>query len=55
MPVLYVRNESDEFVRVPALVGPKPVKGEDYWTETDREQLVNDVLAALPTWEGGSY
>lgn len=35
--------------------GKTPVKGEDYFTEADKAELVNDVLAALPTWEGGSY
>ena len=32
-----------------------PVKGEDYWTEDDQRSIVNDVLAALPIWKGGSY
>lgn len=35
--------------------GKTPVKGTDYWTTADRQQMVSDVLAALPTWEGGSY
>lgn len=36
--------------------GKTPVKGTDYWTESDKEELVQDVLAALPTWTmGGSY
>ena len=55
MPILYVRDENGEFIPVPALVGPKPVKGEDYWTEGDKAEVVDDVLAALPSWEGGSY
>lgn len=36
-------------------VGLKPVKGTDYWTEADKAEIVNDTLAALPTWAGGSY
>lgn len=36
-------------------VGLKPVKGTDYWTESDKTEIVNDTLAALPTWTGGSY
>ena len=36
-------------------VGLKPVKGTDYWTAADKAEIVNDVLAALPTWTGGSY
>lgn len=35
--------------------GPKPVKGTDYWTAADQAKIVNDVLAALPVWNGGSY
>lgn len=35
--------------------GPKPVKGTDYWTAADQTKIVNDVLAALPVWNGGSY
>lgn len=35
--------------------GYTPVKGTDYWTENDKAEIVSDVLAALPTWEGGSY
>lgn len=35
--------------------GHTPVKGTDYWTAVDRAEIVKDVLAALPTWTGGSY
>lgn len=35
--------------------GYTPVRGTDYWTTADRQQMVSDVLAALPAWEGGSY
>ena len=35
--------------------GKTPVKGTDYWTADDQQAIVNDVLMALPTWEGGSY
>lgn len=36
-------------------VGLKPIKGTDYWTAADKTEIVNDTLAALPTWTGGSY
>lgn len=32
-----------------------PVRGTDYWTAEDKASIVSDVLAALPTWTGGSY
>ena len=35
--------------------GYTPVKGTDYWTADDKAEMVDDVLAALPTWTGGSY
>ena len=35
--------------------GDTPVKGIDYWTETDKAEMVADTLAALPTWTGGNY
>lgn len=35
--------------------GYTPVKGTDYCTEADKQELVAAVIAALPAWEGGSY
>ena len=35
--------------------GDTPVKGTDYWTESDKAEIVADTLAALPKWTGGSY
>ena len=35
--------------------GHTPVKGTDYWTESDKAEIVADTLAALPTWTGGNY
>ena len=35
--------------------GKTPVKGTDYWTASDKAEMVSDVLSALPTWNGGSY
>ena len=35
--------------------GYTPVKGKDYFTEADKNELVNVVLAALPAAEGVSY
>ena len=39
----------------PAADGHTPVKGTDYWTESDKAEIVADTLAALPKWTGGSY
>lgn len=35
--------------------GYTPVKGTDYWTEEDKAEIVEDVLAVLPTAEGASF
>ena len=35
--------------------GTTPQKGTDYWTAADKQEIVDDVLAALPTWTGGNY
>lgn len=32
--------------------GYTPVKGTDYFTEEEKTEMVNEVLAALPTMEG---
>lgn len=35
--------------------GDKPIKGTDYFTNTDKTEIVNAVLAAMPNAEGVSY
>lgn len=35
--------------------GKTPVKGTDYWTAADKQEIVADTLAALPKWTGGNY
>lgn len=35
--------------------GHTPVKGTDYFTDSDKEEIVNSVLSSLPIWNGGSY
>lgn len=57
---LYIKGPSEyEFLAdlsgMEGVEGPKPEKGVDYFTEEDKTEFVNGVLAALPTWEGGSY
>lgn len=55
---LNVKNGRKGADGAPGSAGPAgytPVKGTDYWTAADKAEMVNDVLAAMPTWEGGSY
>lgn len=35
--------------------GKTPVKGTDYFTTADKNELVTQVINSLPTWTGGSY
>lgn len=52
---LQVKNGSKGSTGQAGADGHTPVKGTDYWTEEDQHTIVYGVLAALPTWEGGSY
>lgn len=45
----------DYFDGQPGTPGYTPQKGTDYYTDTDKAEMVNAVLSALPTWTGGSY
>ena len=35
--------------------GAAPVKGTDYWTAADKQEIINEVLAAIPSSEGVEY
>lgn len=39
----------------PGAAGHTPVKGTDYWTAADKQEIVNNVLAALPAGTEVSY
>jgi len=39
----------------PGADGYTPVKGVDYWTQEDRQNMVDEVLAALPAAEGVGF
>lgn len=48
-----VRNADGTIVEIPALKGDP---GEPYvLTEEDKTSIVDEVLEAIPIWEGGSY
>lgn len=58
MAILRVKDDEGNIYNITAIKGDKgdkPVKGEDYFTESDKAELVTDVLEALPAWEGGSF
>lgn len=49
------KNGTKTFDVMDGKAGKTPVKGTDYFTVADKAEMVNAVIAALPTWEGGSY
>jgi len=49
----WYRGENSKWVFTSTTYTPE--KGIDYWTTTDKEEIVSDVLSSLPTWTGGSY
>lgn len=49
-------NPSPVDIKGPAgPAGSTPVKGTDYWTATDKQEIVDDVLEALPNGDEVSY
>ena len=38
-----------------SLKGPAPVRGVDYWTESEKTEIVNDVLASIPNYNEESF
>ena len=64
MAILRVKDSDGNIIEIPAIQGetgprgPKgdaPIKGTDYWTEEDKQEIVNDVIAALPNGAAVSY
>ena len=38
-----------------SLKGPAPVRGVDYWTESDKREIVDDILANMPNYDKESF
>lgn len=56
--VIKTRDDNGEWQYIATATGEKgdtPIRGLDYWTNSDKLEIVNDTLNALPTWTGGSY
>ena len=47
-----VQNGSQGSTGATGADGKTPVKGTDYWTEADKAEMVSDVIAALPVYDG---
>lgn len=53
--IRYRDSITSEWKTIEAIKGDKPVKGVDYNTEEDKQELVEMVLAALPNAEEVEY
>ena len=64
MEILKIRNKlTGKWASIPAIKGDKgdkgdkgengytPVKGVDYFTDADKQELIQDILSALPNAE----
>lgn len=49
------RDGKDGSPGVPGKDGKTPVRGMDYWTGQDKQEIVQDALEALPKWDGGAF
>jgi hypothetical protein len=61
MAVLKIRDENGNIIEIPSIKGDKPIKGVDYWNETDKaevqgfidnsvldlENLLRDILVTI--------
>lgn len=47
IPILSVYDENGNQIPVPAIKGASPIKGVDYWTSTDKAEIVEATTAAL--------
>lgn len=56
---LYVWSASENsWINVGSIKGEDgytPVKGKDYYTDSDKAEIVSQLLSALPTWSGGEF
>lgn len=58
MSVMYVRDKDGNLIPIRTIQGPPgepgktPVKGTDYFTDADKTEMVNAVIAALPKYAG---
>ena len=56
MSILKIRDADGNVQEVLAIrgeAGHTPERGVDYWTTSDKEQIVSDVIAELPNHGGG--
>lgn len=55
VPKSHSHNNKDTLDKLSVSNGKLQYNGSDLLTKSDKQEIVNDVLAALPTWTGGAY
>ena len=58
LAVVRVKGSNGEWQYATTASGEKgdtPIKGVDYWTASDKTEIVNSVLQSLPKWTGGDF
>ena len=57
--ILYIKDQqTNQWIPIETIKGPKgdtPILGIDYWTEADKQYIINEVLAALPIAEESEF
>ena len=54
-PNSHTHSNKDTLDKLSVSNGKLQYNGSDILIKSDKQEIVNDVLAALPTWTGGSY
>ena len=55
VPKSHIHANKDTLDKLSVSNGKLQYNGSDILIKSDKQEIVNDVLAALPTWTGGSY
>ena len=55
VPKSHSHSNKDTLDKLSVSNGKLQYNGSDILIKSDKQEIVNDVLAALPTWTGGSY
>ena len=55
VPKSHTHSNKDTLDKLSVSNGKLQYNGSDILIKSDKAEIVNDVLAALPTWTGGSY
>lgn len=55
MAILRVKDDEGNVIEIPAIKGDTPVKGVDYWTDTDKAEIQAYIDQQIGVVENGTY